>query len=230
MSTSLMTIPFQGDDLLVVVIDEKPCVVLKHAFEMIGLQADHQIAKTQEQHWACTRVTRVQLPGDVQARNVIVSDVRTFLMALATIPLSRVAEHVRPKLAAYQSEVADVIEAYFTGSRHHSTEPNTITWDETSALIRQRYGVDLDGADITRGLRDGGVLKQSGAPKKAFRHWFWFTGSAWTVHPHVLPELTRKLVETRRALGDIQSQLQLDFALDEQLRREIGQKDTGIGA
>lgn len=220
--TALATIPFHGDNLLVAEIDGKPHVVLKRAFENIGLQADHQISKVQQQHWSCTRVTQVQLPGETQARNVVVSDVRTFLMALATIPLTRVAEHVRPVLAAYQREVADVIEAYFTGQRHHLTVPNTVTWDEVAALIRQRYGIDLEVHDITRGLRDGGVLKQTGSPKKAYRHWFWHTGSAWTVHPHVLPELVRKLVDTRRALGDLQSQLKLDLALDEQLRREIG--------
>ncbi|MFE5290313.1 Rha family transcriptional regulator [Nocardia sp. NPDC056611] len=104
-------------------------------------------------------------------------------------------------------------------------QPNTVTWMELAALIRQRYGISLEVADITRALRDGGVLMQNcSAPKKAYRQWFWFTGSAWTVHPHVLPELVRKLVDTRRALGDMQSQLRLDLGFDEQLRREIETK------
>jgi len=218
--TELATIPFHGDELLAVEIDGKVHVVLRPAFEAIGVDADRQVKNLQAQHWACTSVTAVQV-GD-QVRNMITADVRSFLMQLATIPLSRVAEHVRPKLADYQREVADVIEAYFTGGRRTHTEPNTASWEELAALIRQRYGIDLEVADITRGLRDAGVLKQTNAPRKTYRAWFWFTGSAWTVHPHVLPELTRKLVDTRRALGDIQSQLQLDFALDEQLRREIG--------
>lgn len=104
-------------------------------------------------------------------------------------------------------------------------QPNTVTWMELAALIRQRYGISLEVADITRALRDGGVLMQNcSVPKKAYRQWFWFTGSAWTIHPHVLPELVRKLVDTRRALGDMQSQLRLDLGFDEQLRREIGMK------
>ncbi|WP_306365502.1 phage antirepressor N-terminal domain-containing protein [Nocardia sp. CC227C] len=219
------TINFHGDDLLVVLEDGKPHVVLKRAFELIGLDADRQIANVQERHWACTAVTAVQLPGETQRRNVVVADIRTFLMHLATIPLSRVAEHVRPKLADYQREVADVIEAHFTGNREKVFQPTTVTWTELAALIRQRYGIPLEVVDITRALRDGGVLMQDCCkPKKAYRQWFWFTGSAWTIHPHVLPELTRKLVDTRRSLGDIQSQLQLDLALDEQLRREIGGK------
>ncbi|MGB3483974.1 MAG: phage antirepressor N-terminal domain-containing protein [Mycobacterium sp.] len=221
MTATLATIPFHGDDLLVADVDGRPQVVLNAAFTAIGLDAATQVAKVQQQHWARTGVTPVRLPGDPRTRNVITSDVRTFLMALATIPLSRVAEHVRPKLAAYQCEVADVIEAHFTADRHAATVPNTVTWDEATALIRQRYGIDLDVTSVTRGLRDAGVLKQNGSPKKAYRDWFWHTGSAWTLHPHILPELTRKLVDTRRALGDMQSQLQLDLALDEQLRHEM---------
>lgn len=224
MTTDLATIDFHGDDLVIVELDGKPYIVLKPVFEAIGLQAHQQIANLQEQAWATTRVTRV-VAADGKSRNMIAADVRSFLMHLATIPVARVAEHVRPKLIDYQCEVADVIEAHFSGSRHHFTEPNTITWVEACALIRQRYGIPLEVADLTRGLRDAGVLMQNcTAPKKAFRHWFWFTGSAWTVHPHVLPELVRKLVDTRRALGDMQSQLRLDLAFDEQLRQEIGSK------
>lgn len=219
--TALETIPFHGDNLLVAEIDGVPHIVLRPAFEAIGLDADRQIMNMKAQVWATTSVTAV-VAADGKTRDMVTADLRSFLMQLATIPASRVAEHVRPKLVDYQCEVARVIEAHFTGSRHHLTVPNTITWDEVAALTRQRYGIDLEVHDITRGLRDGGVLKQTGSPKKAYRHWFWHTGTAWTVHPHVLPELVRKLVDTRRALGDLQSQLKLDLALDEQLRREIG--------
>ena len=220
--TALATIPFHGDALLVVEIDGAPHIVLRPAFDAIGLGADQQIANLKAQVWATTSVTPV-VAADGKVRDMVTADLRSFLMQLATIPASRVAEHVRPKLVDYQCEVARVIEAHFTGDRHHHTTPNTVTWVELAALIRQRYGVDLEVADITRALRDGGVLMQNCcAPRKAYRAWFWFTGSAWTIHPHMLPELTRKLVDTRRALGDIQSQLQLDLALDDQLRREIG--------
>src|SRR5438128_6890603 len=218
---AIETIKFHGDDLLVIAESGKLWIILKPAFEAIGLQPHQQIAKMQDQPWAATRVTRAT-GADGKSYNMIAADVRSFLMHLATIPVSRVAEHVRPKLIDFQCEVADVVEAHYTG-RHESKQPTTITWIELAALIRQRYGIDLEVAEITRALRDGGVLMQDCCkPKKAYRHWFWFTGSAWTIHPHVLPELTRKLVDTRRALGDVQSQLQLDLALDEQLRQEIG--------
>lgn len=210
--SELVPIQFHGDTLYTVVIDGKPHVVLHPAFGAIGVNADRQIANLHKQPWATTAVTAV-VAGDGKLRNMIAADVRSFLMALATIPVSRVAEHVRPKLIDYQREVADVIEAHFSQPHHHVTTPNTVTWDELSALMRQRYGIDLDAADITRALREGGVLKQTGAPKKPYRNWFWFTGSAWTVHPHILPELTRKVVNTRKAIGDLQA-IQMELAMD----------------
>lgn len=212
MSGDLKHIEFHGDTLYATTINDKVHVVLRPAFESIGIDADRQIANLKDQPWATTAVTAV-VAADGKVRNMITADLRSFLMDLATIPVSRVAEHAHPKLIDYQREVADVIEAHFTRSRHHQTVPNTVTWEELAALMRQRYGIDLDPTDITRSLRDAGVLKQNAAPRKAFRAWFWFTGSAWTVHPHMLPELTRKVVETRKVLGDAAA-IQMEIALD----------------
>ncbi|WP_320069638.1 phage antirepressor N-terminal domain-containing protein [Micromonospora sp. RTGN7] len=130
--TDIVRIPFHGTDLLAVEIDGRPHVVLRAAFEAIGLDADRQIAKVKSQPWASTAVTAVQVPGDDQTRNVVTADVRTFLMALATIPASRVAEHARPLLIAYQAEVADVIEAYWT--RGGVINPRA-TGDQLDAII-----------------------------------------------------------------------------------------------
>lgn len=221
-SGDLVPIQFHGDTLYAVEVNGKPHIILRPAFESLGLTAHMQIDRIQKQPWArtaSTPVTRVRA-GEGVVSHMITADIRSFLMHLATIPVSRVAEHVRPKLIDYQREVADVIEAHFTGARHHQTSPNTVTWEELAALICQRYGIDLEPADITRGLRDAGVLKQTGAPRKKHRNWFWFTGSAWTVHPHVLPELTRKVVETRKVLGDVQA-IQMELAMDAEILGEI---------
>ncbi len=219
-SGDLVPVQFHGDTIYAVKVNDRPHVILRPAFESIGLDAKTQIEKLQKQPWATTGVTPVHTGQDGIPRNMITADLRSFLMALATIPVSRVAEHVRPKLIDYQREVADVIEAHFTGARHHQTIPNTVTWDELSALMRQRYGIDLDISDITRALKLKDVLKQTGAPKKAYRNWFWFTGSAWTIHPHVLPELTRKVVETRKLIGDVAA-IQMEIAMDSELYREV---------
>lgn len=93
------------------------------------------------------------------------------------------------------------------------TPPDTFTYDEVCALLRQHFGVGLTVHELTRNLRAGGVLKQTGAPTKKYEHLFWFTGSAWNVHRHVIPQLAFKVYDTGRELQDfrfIQMRLQLD--------------------
>lgn len=92
-------------------------------------------------------------------------------------------------------------------------EPTTLTWDEATALIRQRYGIALTVSELTRMLRTAGVLKQNGAPRKEYGAWFWFTGSAWTVHPHILAQMAQKAYDIGRELQDfrfIQARLELE--------------------
>jgi hypothetical protein len=107
-------IPFHGSEILAVDVDGKPHVVLKPALESIGVDPWTQIEKLRTRSWACTSQSLVQLPGDSQRRQIVTCDVRTFLMLLATIDERRVAEAARPLLVAYQSEVADAIEQYWT--------------------------------------------------------------------------------------------------------------------
>lgn len=92
-------------------------------------------------------------------------------------------------------------------------QPHTLTWDETRALIRQRYGIPMSVNELTRTLRTAGVLKQNGSPRKEWEHLFWFTGSSWNVHPHMVAQLTKKVVDTGRELQQfrfLQAQLELE--------------------
>jgi hypothetical protein len=111
MSTDLVRIPFHGTNLLAVDEDGKPQIVLRPAVESLGLTFDSQRRKLQGRSWACVTQRVLQLDG--QRREHTTVDVRTFLMLLATINENNVAEDKRPLLIAYQSEVADVIEAYW---------------------------------------------------------------------------------------------------------------------
>lgn len=200
--SEIVHIPFHGDDLMAVDRHGRPHVVLKPAFEAIGLDADQQIRKVQRQPWATTGVTTV-VAADGRVRDMVTADVRTFLMALATIPTSRVAEQARTKLVAYQSEVADVIEAYWTTGRVANPrlsdegyfEPHTLTYDEVCGLLRQRFGMVYTVPLLCRTLRSAGVLKQNGSPTKKYAHFLWFTGTAWNVHPHMVAELAGRVNE-----------------------------------
>lgn len=134
--TDIVRIPFHGTNLLAVDLDGRPHVVLRPAFEAIGLDADRQIAKVKAQPWATTSVTEV-VAADGKTREMVTADVRTFLMALAAVPASRVSDDVRPLLVAYQKEVADVIEAYWT--RGGVINPRA-TGDQIDVIIRHAEG------------------------------------------------------------------------------------------
>ena len=112
--TNLVQIPFRDTSVLALDVDGKPFVVLKPAIEALGLTYAAQYRKLSGRSWACVAQRAMQLPGDTQVRTVTTVDVRTFLMLLATVNENNVAEDKRPLLVAYQSEVADVIEAYWT--------------------------------------------------------------------------------------------------------------------
>lgn len=113
MSTEIVRIPFNGDEILAVDHGGKPYIVLRPALDAIGLDYSAQYRKLQGRSWA-TVAQATTVAGDGKTRQMVTVDVRTFLMLLATVNETSVAEHVRPKLIAYQSEVADVIEAYWT--------------------------------------------------------------------------------------------------------------------
>lgn len=114
MSTQLVSIPFHGSTVQAVDIDGKPHVVFRPVVESIGLGYGSQTQKLKGKSWACVTKIVTQLPGDTQAREVTVIDLRTLTMWLATIDENRVSEEARPLVIAYQAEIADVIEAYWT--------------------------------------------------------------------------------------------------------------------
>lgn len=93
-------------------------------------------------------------------------------------------------------------------------EPRYVwSWDEIAAQVKQRYGPDFLPSEITMGLRAAGWLKSGSAtPKAKYRNYFWHTGTAFMVYPHVLPELAADLIRTMQALGDARvQQYQLSF-------------------
>jgi hypothetical protein len=155
----IVRIPFHGGEVLTVDVNGKPHVILRPIFEAIGLDADQQIRKLQRQPWATTVVT-TGVGEDGKTRQMIAADVRTFLMALATIPASRVSDEARPVLIAYQSEVADAIESYWTKGGAINSRA---TEDQLAAIISRARGQ----ADVLAALR--GIVAPSWLEAKA-RH------------------------------------------------------------
>lgn len=132
--SKLVHIPFHGTDLLAVDVDGRPFVVLKPAIEALGLDYKTQHRKLGSKSWASVVNLPMQVAGQQQRRVQTAVDVRTFLMLLGNINENRVSEDIRPLLIAYQSEVADVIEAYWT--RGGAINPRA-SEDQLDRLARQ---------------------------------------------------------------------------------------------
>jgi hypothetical protein len=94
-------------------VDGQPHVVLKPAVESLGLSYPAQSRKLKSRSWAVVAQTATT-GADGKAYAMDVVPVRTFLMLLATVNETRVAEEIRPTLVAFQNETADAIEAYWT--------------------------------------------------------------------------------------------------------------------
>jgi hypothetical protein len=150
--SEIVNIPFHGDELLVVDVDGKPFVVLKPAIEAIGLDYWTQVEKLRGKSWAVTRQSPVAKANDPYSKtyDMVVCDVRTFLMLLATIDERRVAKEIAPKLIAYQAEVADAIEAYWT--KGGAINPRAT--DEQIAAIIDRAKRQAEVLRVLEGIVD----------------------------------------------------------------------------
>jgi hypothetical protein len=228
--TEVQSFDFHGDRVLLVNVSGKPHIVLRPAIDALGLSYARQFRKLEGRSWA-TVALAATVGADGKARDMVVVDVRTFLMLLATVDENRVAEHVRPKLIAYQAEIADAIEAYWTQGRAFNPrvvapyEPIAFTWAEMAAVIRQRHGINMSVVTLTRTLRAAGVLRQDGTPFAAFARSFCFSGTAWMVSPAAVALLAAKAYDTftnLEALGFVQSRLDVTPVDDAPTQLEIG--------
>lgn len=113
MNSQLVTIPFHGQTVQSIEIDGKPYVAFKPMVENLGLGYGSQTQKLKGKSWA-TVTNIVTVGADGKTREMTCIDLRTLTMWLATIDEKRVSKEARPLVIAYQSEVADVIESYWT--------------------------------------------------------------------------------------------------------------------
>lgn len=113
MSNQLVTIPFHGQQVQSVEIDGKPTVPLRGMVENLGLNYSTQVEKLKRKSWAGLSTVSV-VAADGKSREMTCIDLRTLTMWLATIDENRVSEEARPLVVAYQQEVADVIESYWS--------------------------------------------------------------------------------------------------------------------
>ena len=147
-NSTIATIPFHGTNIQSVEIDGKPYVFFKPMVDTLGLGYGSQTQKLNGKSWACVTKIVTQLPGDTQRREHITVDIRTLTMWLATIDENRVSEEARPLVVAYQSEVADAIEAYWSKGGAINPRANE---HQMNALLRQTQ-MQMELCQVAKGL------------------------------------------------------------------------------
>lgn len=116
MSTSsheVVKLDLSAGSIDTVMVDGEPHVVFRPAVEAIGLAYSAQLRKLRDRSWA-NRVDIDTVAEDGRTRSMVAVDVRTFLMWLATVNETKVADEVRETLIAYQQETTTAVNAYWT--------------------------------------------------------------------------------------------------------------------
>lgn len=135
--TDIVPVPFQGGEVLAANMDGKPLAILRPITDALGVDYASQLRKLKAKSWASIVKLTTQVPGAAQTREVVAIDMRTLTMWLATINENAVAETARPRLIAYQAEIAEAIEAYWT--KGGAINPRA-TEDQLAAIISRAEG------------------------------------------------------------------------------------------
>lgn len=145
--TTIATIPFHGTNVQSIEINGKPHVVFRPLVESIGMDPDSQLKRLKRHSWATTAMMTV-VGADGKAREMTTIDLRTLTMWLATIDENRVSDEARPLVIAYQTEIADVIEAYWT--KGGAINPRADEHQLNALIYQSRAQMEL--AQAARGL------------------------------------------------------------------------------
>lgn len=124
---------------------------------------------------------------------------------------------VRDRVERFQRWVFHEVLPAIRRRGHYSLieDPQSLTWEQLSQLLYQRYGLKLTAAQITRALRTGGILRQNGLPRSKYQDWFWLTetGTVNVLDFHV-PKVAARITETRGRLLERLQWHQLSLQLD----------------
>lgn len=145
--SSIVTIPFHGNQVQAVDVGGTPHVVFRPLVESIGMDFASQYRRLNGKSWA-TIVKTTTVGADGKNRDMTVIDVRTLTMWLATIDENRVSDEARPLVVAYQSEIADVIESYWT--QGGAINPRADEHQMNALIFQARAQMEL--AQAARGL------------------------------------------------------------------------------
>jgi len=111
-TASTENIPFHGQLIEAHRADDDLWIVFRPIVEQLGVGYSSQLQRLRRAPWAnCGRINTAGADG--RNREMVTVNRRTLTMWLATIQENKVNEAARPLLALYQSESADVLDAYW---------------------------------------------------------------------------------------------------------------------
>lgn len=138
MSADFQLVPFDGDELTAVELQGELHVALKPICDAIGLDWSGQLQRIKRDPIlsTCMVVTPMQVPGDLQKRDVITIPLGHLNGFLFGIAVSRLKEEVRPALIRYQRECYRVLHDYWIGGVAINPRKAQAAMPTTAELIR----------------------------------------------------------------------------------------------
>jgi len=150
---------FEGAQLDVVTKDGNVWVSVRRVCEALGIAFQPQHAKLPTREWA-TITNIVTVAEDGKTRELFCISVDSLPMWLATIETNKVAEHVRPKLVAFQRQCADALRRHFMGCgpgselmdrmlRFHAAKSRRNFWsEEIVGSLCKTYGIQRKAQEL----------------------------------------------------------------------------------
>ncbi|SER74921.1 BRO family, N-terminal domain [Azotobacter beijerinckii] len=140
-TSQLGTVSFQGHDLTVITTDSgERFVAMKPICEAIGLSWNGQYERIQRHEVlkTCVRVTRTEMPGDDQHRELVCLPLDYLNGWLFGVDASRVKPEIRERLVQYQRECFAALAAYW--QQGEAINPRTVLpAGNVSAPLRLTY-------------------------------------------------------------------------------------------
>lgn len=111
----LVTVAFNGQAILAILVDGKPFVAMKPIIENIGLQWEAQYKRILRHPVlnGSMSMMDIQVDGDVQRRQYLCLPLSMLNGWLFGVDVNRVKEEIKPKLVQYQRECFDVLAKHF---------------------------------------------------------------------------------------------------------------------
>ena len=121
MNTELITVPFQGEEVLIVQHEGQPYVPVRHICDNLGVSWEPQYLKLTKasERWGVTIMVTEGIAGG--KRQMLCLPLHKVPAWLMSITAHKVKPEIKPKLLAYQAECDKALWRYWTKDRLETT-------------------------------------------------------------------------------------------------------------